>query len=69
MTPYKYSWQAWAEAFAIFALYQEKASIAAEHDIILAGPSWETMAAEHRERLDQLGWFHSEEFNRTARFI
>lgn len=56
---YEYTFQAWAEAFAIFAKYEPEsiAHVAAEHDIIYAGPEVE-VSPEDKARLEELGWFY-----------
>jgi hypothetical protein len=60
---------AWAEAFAIFANYAgEGGEVAAEHDVVYACPDVEEMTEADRKRLEELGWFISEEFECWTRF-
>lgn len=52
-------YESWAEAFTIFARYlpnEDWSQVAAEHDIIYAGPSPSVVSAEDTARLEVLGW-------------
>lgn len=56
---YKYTFAAWAEAFTIFAKYEAEgwAEVAAEHDILYAGPkNFSEVSDEDKARLKELGW-------------
>ncbi len=54
---YTRSWAGWSEAFAIFAQYsQDYDHVAAEHDIIYAGPPLSMVSEAHKARLEVLGW-------------
>ena len=51
-----------AEAFTIFARYDDKAySVQPAHDEIFAGPNPDVVSAEDRARLEELGWMVDEE--------
>ena len=49
-------YKAWAEAFSIFAKYDERGDVAAEHDEVFAGPDCNVMSDEDLVRLAALGW-------------
>ena len=60
-----YSWEAWAEAFLIFAKYEPHkfGNISAEYDVIYAGPDPEKVSDEDKARLEQLGWSVEDEYS------
>lgn len=57
-----------AEAMAIFATYDGYHEIAAEHDVLMAGPQVEATTPEHAKRLDELRW-HEDEHGGWAKFV
>lgn len=63
-----------AAGLALLAQYQsqdESQGIAAEHDVIYAGPdeAEEVVSQDHQQQLDELGWFVSEEFGCYQIFV
>lgn len=44
------------EALKILSEYRGKGDVTAEHDTIWAGHGYK-VSSEHKERLEQLGWF------------
>lgn len=66
---FRYTYAAWSEAFAIFAKYTEVADLAAEHDVIYAGPRPSAVSVEDTERLEQLGWVVSDEFDTFRHYV
>lgn len=61
---------AWAEAFTIFAKYTgDFCPIAAEHDIIYAGPDIDKVSEADKNRLIELGWRIDEDTESFARFV
>lgn len=58
-----------AEAFTILAKYSDEGyALSAEHDIIYAQAKPDDLSPDDRERLCELGWHESEEFNCMAMF-
>lgn len=50
----------WIESFQIFAKYGDWQEVAAEHDIVYAGPNPAEMKSDDIARLTELGWLESE---------
>jgi hypothetical protein len=61
----KNSYQAWAEAFEIFAKYDDSANpgVSCEEDVIYAGPDLEKVSVEDKTRLETLGWKADEDYD------
>lgn len=54
----------------ILQRYNPKASVAAAHEILYAGPGESTEISDvDAKELKELGWFFEEEFNCWARFL
>ena len=70
-TKYRTTWQAWIEAFTIFAKYEAMTldTIVAEHDVIYAGPAPAKVSDEDKERLIVCGWKIDEHINRFYRYV
>lgn len=68
-TDYRWTFAAWAEAFAIFGKYQpDMAQIDAQHDVIFAGPDPAWISQEDKDKLGQLGWHISSEVDCFCRY-
>jgi hypothetical protein len=53
----KRTYAEYAEAFTIFAKYEEGSfGTDAEHDVIFSGPHYSHVSADDLRRLDELGW-------------
>ena len=65
------NYASWAEAFTIFAKYDnaEFASVAAEHDILYAGPDPRQVSLADRRRLRQLGWYLDKQYECFHKFV
>lgn len=66
----KFSYQAWARAFTIFAQYggEPVDPVGAEHDIIYAGPNPAKVSEGDKAELEMLGWHESSEYECFYRF-
>ena len=60
-----YSYLGWSKAFALFAKYDTSpyVEVAAEHDIIFAGPNPKDVSEEDKQELTRYGWRVNEEFD------
>jgi hypothetical protein len=62
---YEYTFEAWAEAFTIFAKYNQgkHACVSAAHDELWAGPKdCAAVSDEDKARLKELGWDYTDDF-------
>lgn len=57
------TYQAWSEAFAIFAKYAPDATfeVSAEHDIVYAGRDTDKFSEEDKKRLEELHWDYDDD--------
>lgn len=53
---FKYTLSAWAEAFAIFAKYDDSHAVGAEHHVIYVWISPDKVSDEDKKRLVELNW-------------
>lgn len=68
-----WTYRAWAEAFAIFAKYEDRPlgrpdDVSADHYVVYAGPPAKRIEKADKARLDELGWFPCEEHECWKRF-
>lgn len=64
------TFKALAEAFTIFAKYEEgEYKTKADHDTIYSGPEPEKVSEEDKKRLEELGWEPSEGGEGFVRFV
>lgn len=64
------SYQNWIDAFAIFLKYDssESAQVAAQHEVIYAGPDIDNMSQKDIDRLEELGWDYDEQYGCFYRY-
>ena len=64
------SYQAWSEAFAIFAKYEPDArfEVTAEHDEVYAGRANDLYSDEDKARLEELHWSYDEDCESWTHF-
>jgi hypothetical protein len=57
-------YERWIAAFTIFAKYEPNGGeVAAEHDVVYAGPNPETVNEDDIVTLDDLGWHISHDYD------